>query len=117
MDLGLPHSADAIEMSEVTATATDINIIVPGKLQQMAMADLTPKVIEQIVGKPMRANVRIGKPAAPSGPALNSTAPKASAAPAGEDPASQRAMEHPEVQRFRETFPEHHVRQVRDLKE
>jgi hypothetical protein len=114
MALGLPHSADAIEQSEVTATATDITIIVPGKFQQMAMADLTPKVIEQIAGKPMRVNVRVGKPAQAAGPALTATAP---ASKQQDDPASQRALEHPEVQRFRETFPEHHVRQVRDLKE
>ena len=112
MDLGLPHTADAVEQSEVTATATDLMFVVPGKIQQMALADLN-KVIEQIAGKPMRINVKIGKPVV-SSPALQAAAPKS--APE-QDPAAQRALEHPEVQRFREAFPEGHVRQVRDLKE
>ena len=112
MELGLPYTADAVEQAEVTATATDLNFIVPGKIQQAALADLN-KVIEQIAGKPMRINVKVGKPVV-SSVAIPATSPKA--APA-EDEASQRAMEHPEVQRFRETFPEHNVRQVRDLKE
>ena len=112
MELNLPHTADAVEQSEITATATDLSFVVPGKIQQMALADL-PKVIEQIAGKPMRINVKIGKPVV-SGPALEAAAPKT--APAS-DEASQRAMEHPEVQRFRKTFPEGNVRQVRDLKE
>ena len=112
MELNLPHTADAVEQSEITATATDLSFVVPGKIQQMALADL-PKVIEQIAGKPMRINVKIGKPVV-SGPALQAAAPKTAAA---SDEASQRAMEHPEVQRFRQTFPEGNVRQVRDLKE
>ena len=112
MELGLPHTADAVEQAEVTATATELNFVVPGKFQQMALADLN-KVIEPIAGKPMRINVKIGKPAV-SGLAL--PACESTAAPA-EDLASQRAMEHPEVQRFRQTFPEGNVRQVRDLKE
>ena len=112
MELNLPHTADAVEQSEVTATATDLNFVVPGKIQQMALADLN-KVIEQIAGKPMRINVKVGKPVV-TGPAFEASATKA--APA-EDEAAQRAMEHPEVQRFRETFPEGNVRQVRDLKE
>lgn len=114
MELSLPHTADAVEQSEVTATATDLNFVVPGKIQQMALADLN-KVIEQIAGKPMRINVKIGKPVV-SGEALQ--APEAKkAGPADADPAAQRALEHPEVQRFHEVFPESHVRQVRDLKE
>ena len=112
MELNLPHTADAVEQSEITATATDLSFVVPGKIQQMALADL-PKVIEQIAGKPMRINVKIGKPVV-SGPALEAAAAKTTPA---SDEASQRAMEHPEVQRFRKTFPEGNVRQVRDLKE
>ncbi|HEY3740145.1 MAG TPA: DNA polymerase III subunit gamma/tau, partial [Bryobacteraceae bacterium] len=110
MNLGLPHTADAVEQSELTATDNDLLFIVPGKLQQMALADLN-KVIEQIAGKPMRIQVRIGKPTVPA-PAATGPAPAADA-----DPAAQRALDHPEVQRFRELFPEGHVRQVRDLKE
>ncbi len=114
MELSLPHTADAVEQSEVTATATDLNFVVPGKIQQMALADLN-KVIEQIAGKPMRINVKIGKPVV-SGEALPAPETK-KAGPADADPAAQRALGHPEVQRFHEVFPEGHVRQVRDLKE
>ena len=111
MDLGMPHTADAVEEAEVTATATDLNFVVPGKIQQMALADLN-RVIEKIAGKPMRINVRIGKPvvSGPALPAVAAAAPKA-------DEASERALQYPEVQRFREVFPEGNVRQVRDLKE
>ena len=117
MKLGLPHTADAVEESELVATATDLSFVVAGKLQQMAMADLNPKVIEQIAGKPMRVNVRIGKSAAAVAAAAKAP-PSGAPAPAPEsDAAAQRALENPEVQRFRELFPEGHVRQVRDLKE
>ncbi len=115
MDAGLVTSADAMERSQVTEAGGDLAILVAGRLEQMALDDAqAKKVLEQASGK--RVSVKVGKPTV-SGPALQSAAPaKAGSAPA-DDPAAQRAMEHPEVQRFRELFPEGNVRQVRDLKE
>jgi DNA polymerase-3 subunit gamma/tau len=112
-DAGLVSSADVLERSEVTASASDLTIVVSNKLEQLALDDAqAKKVLEQSSGK--RIIVKVGKPAV-SGPALQSSAP--SNKPPTDDPAAQRAMDHPEVQRFRELFPEGNVRQVRDLKE
>jgi DNA polymerase-3 subunit gamma/tau len=115
MDGGLASSADAVERSEVTAGASELSITVPGRLEQLALDDAkAKKVMEQVAGK--RVTVKIGKPSASGSPLSDTAAPLKSAAPPG-DPAAQRALDHPEVQRFRELFPESHVRQVRDLKE
>jgi hypothetical protein len=114
VEAGLVSSADAVERSEITASANELSIVVAGRVEQLALDDAqAKKLMEQVAGK--RVTVKIGKPAV-SAPLLEpASAPKT--APVVADPAAQRALEHPEVQRFRELFPEGHVRQVRDLKE
>lgn len=116
MKAGLPHTADAVEESDISAGPNELVFTVAGKIQQMAMQELN-KVIEQIAGRPMKITVRIGKPVTTAPPAPATSATAGAQSPALEDEASQRALGHPEVQRFRDTFPGGHVRQVRDLKE
>lgn len=116
MKAGLPHTADAVEESDISAGPNELVFTVAGKIQQMAMQELN-KVIEQIAGRPMKITVRIGKPVTTAPPAPATSAAAGAQSPALEDEASQRALGHPEVQRFRDTFPGGHVRQVRDLKE
>ena len=73
---------------------------------------------KKLAGRPVRVTIKVGdavKAAAPmasSAPASSGSAP---APPQGE--AAERAMSHPEVQRFREMFPDSLVRTVRNLKD
>ena len=55
----------------------------------------------------------VGAPAA----AGSTAAAKPDSGPKLDDEVSQRALAHPEVQRFQKAFPEAQVRQVKDLKE
>ena len=111
MEMGMPHTADAVEQAEVTATATELSFVVPSKLLQMTLNADVPKIIQQVAGKPMKVTVKVGKPEEQTGPLVVAPAPRP------EDETAQRALEHPEVKRFRELFPEGHVRQVRNLKD
>ena len=113
MEMGMPHTADAVEQAEVTATANELTFVVASKLLQMTINADVPKVIQQVAGKAMKITVKVGKQ-------TGAAAPVALAAPAQkgpEDETTQRALEHPEVKRFQELFPEGQVRQVRNLKD
>jgi hypothetical protein len=114
MEMGMPHTADAVEQAEVTASNNELIFVVASKLLQMTINADVPKVIQQVAGKPMKITVRVGKPASPPVAPLAAGKP---ASPPEQDETAQRALDHPEVKRFRELFPEGHVRQVRNLKD
>jgi DNA polymerase-3 subunit gamma/tau len=116
-ELKLPHTADAIEASEIAEQNGMLNITVPHRLHEMTLKGDLPGVIEKIAGRPMKIQIRIGQVAvAPSStPALQK--PAAAAANAGDDGVRERALSHPAVQRFQQAFPEGQIRQVRNLKE
>ncbi len=110
-DLGMTFTADAVEHSLVTEQNGELIFTTP-KLFQLAMApaDLQ-KAALQIFGKPMRVKVNIGETGI-------STQPKAEkAGPVGDEEATQRALSHPDVQKFQELFPDAQVRAVRNLKQ
>ncbi len=115
MELGMPFTADAIEASQVAEVNNELRIVT-GKIYALALKqqDLD-KAIRHIAGRSMPVKVTIGEPAAaaPIAPAAGET-PAASEAPAGD--AASRALENPEVKRFREVFGGE-VRAVRNLKE
>jgi DNA polymerase-3 subunit gamma/tau len=110
MELGMAYTADAVEASQVVEVNNELRITT-SKAYSLALApqDLD-KAIRQIAGRSLPVKVIVGE-AAPSAP----IAPAASSPPAGTDAAS-RALENPEVQRFREIFGGE-VRTVRNLKE
>ena len=102
--------ADAVERSEISEVNGEIRFVAPEDcLLAMEARDLA-KVVQQVAGKPLRVKVEFGTPSAI---AQRLAAPK----PRVADEASERALAHPEVQRFQEMFPGAHVRTVRDLKE
>jgi len=67
--------------------------------------------VRSVVGKPMRITIKVGETTRAA------EAPLRAAAPAVQNEAAERALGHPEVQRFQELFPDSQVRAVRNLRE
>jgi DNA polymerase-3 subunit gamma/tau len=108
IEMGMAFTADALEHSEVTETGSELQFTTPKEFALgMNLPDIQ-KAIQRVAGKPYRAKITIGEPAAPPAPVR---------APAGEDEVARRALSHPDVQRFQELFPGSQVRAVRNLKE
>ncbi len=113
MELGMAFTADAVEASQVTEVNNELRIVT-GKAYLLALRpqDLD-QAIRRIAGRPMAVKVTVGEaaPATPIAPAASTAAP----APAASD-ASSRALDNPEVKRFREVFGGE-IRTIRNLKE
>ncbi|MBM3767857.1 MAG: DNA polymerase III subunit gamma/tau [Acidobacteria bacterium] len=108
-EAGLTFTADGIESSIVNEHAAEIEVFAPEELQ----LSLNEKELQQFlikIGIQKRLRLRFEANVAVS-------APKPAAQSAGDDEVTARAMSHPMVQRFQETFKDSQVRQVRDLKE
>jgi hypothetical protein len=69
-------------------------------------ADFTA-IVHRVIGRPVKVTVKIGE---------TTREPEPAAVPAVDEVAS-RALEHPEVKRFQELFPDSQVRTVRNLKD
>jgi len=109
VEAGLKFTADAVEGSIVNEHAAEVEVIAPEELQ----LSLNEKEMQQFltklgVNKRIRLRFEKGVAAAPS---------SNPAASAREDEVAQRALSHPTVKRFQETFKDSQIRQVRDLKE
>jgi DNA polymerase-3 subunit gamma/tau len=101
------HLADAIEHSEVVEAPGELVVITP-KMYVMYLKQPEFEAAARRLSGASKITIKTGEPAA--------VAPMAKAAPAA-DEASSRALAHPEVRRFQETFPDSQVRTVRNLKE
>jgi DNA polymerase-3 subunit gamma/tau len=101
------YVADALEHSELTESATELIVTTP-KLYAMNFkhGDFTA-VVHRVVGRPVKVTIKVGETERVPTPAA---APKA-------DEVAARALEHPEVKRFQELFPDSQVRTVRNLKD
>ncbi|MGE5645518.1 MAG: DNA polymerase III subunit gamma/tau [Acidobacteriota bacterium] len=109
-ELGMPFTADAVEHSELTESASELRFLTPPEFKLMlADADIQKALDKLNLGR-RRITKTLGEVAPPSAPA---GAPAAKPA----DEAAARALANPEVQRFREVFPGAEVRVVRNLKE
>ncbi len=123
------HLADAIEHSELAASANELVITTPkmyvAYLKQPGFESAARGVLEKAVritikiagagGAP--GNAEPGKAIPSDGaPARQAISPDASQTPQG-DETVQRALANPEVQRFQEMFPDSQVRTVRNLRE
>jgi DNA polymerase-3 subunit gamma/tau len=112
MELGMPFTADAVENSCVVEANGELQFTA-SKADSLALgAEDLNKAIRHLDGKPMRIKVIIGDAGEKAAPMT----PAARPAAAGEDETTNRALEHKEVQRFREVFGGE-VRKVRNLKE
>jgi len=109
-DAGLKYTADAIEGSVVNELPAEVEIVAPEELQLSLKERELQQLLTTIgVNKRVRLRFEGGVTAAP--------AAKPATASAREDEVAQRAMAHPMVKRFQETFKDSQIRQVRDLKE
>ncbi|MBS1832867.1 MAG: DNA polymerase III subunit gamma/tau, partial [Acidobacteria bacterium] len=113
----LPHTADAIESSTVEEQNGQLIITVPHRLQEMTLKSDLPGVIDQIAGRPMKFQIKIGQvQQSQQGSAM--AAPRSAAGGSDQEEETRaRAMAHPDVQRFQQMFPDAQIRQVRNLKE
>jgi DNA polymerase-3 subunit gamma/tau len=109
MELGMSFTADAIEHSLVVEANNEIQITTPKDFSlAVTQADID-KAVRQVLGRPMKLKLMVGEVAA------QAAAPVASKT-ANEDEVTERALENPEVRRFRDVFGGE-VRTVRNLKE
>jgi hypothetical protein len=107
IELEMPFTADAVEHSQVTESGGVLEFVTPKSFSLAMRSDDISKAAQHVSGRPMKIKITIGEAEAP-------ISPVASAAPEP-DEVSRRALENPEVQRFRELFGGE-VRAVRDLK-
>jgi DNA polymerase III subunit gamma/tau len=105
-EAGMQFTADAVEHSQVTESNGELQFVTPDEFGLAMNEKDIQKVVQKIAGRPMRIKIALGKPAAAAAPLAK---PK--------DDVSERALAHPEVKRFQETFPDAQVRVVRNLKE
>ena len=104
MELGMTFTADAVEHSEITEAGNVLQFVTPKEmLLSMKPVDLA-EAVRRVSGRMFQIKVTAGEV---------KVAPVASAR--REDDVSQRALENPEVQKYREVFGGE-VRAVRDLK-
>ncbi len=106
--------ADALEHSEVNESGAEVIFTTP-KMYQLYLKDPAfEAAVKRVMAKPVRITIKVGETARQPEPAVSKKG-----APAGnQDPAAaERAMEHPEVQKFQELFPGSQVRAVRNLRE
>jgi DNA polymerase-3 subunit gamma/tau len=108
LELGQQFTADAVAHAELAESTAGLCFTVP-KEYALALrpADLDAAV-RQLLGRPAKIQVTVAEVAGAAPPAL---------APEPADAVTQRALEHPEVRRFQETFPESQVRTVRNLRD
>jgi DNA polymerase-3 subunit gamma/tau len=101
------YVADALEHSELIESATELIFTTPkAYAMNLKNADFTA-IVHRVVGAPVKVTLKIGE-----------TERRESAAPAVQvDEVATRALEHPEVKRFQELFPDSQVRTVRNLKD
>jgi DNA polymerase-3 subunit gamma/tau len=103
---GMQFTADAVEHSQVTESNGELQFVTPDEFRLAMNEKDILKVVQKIAGRPMRIKIALGKPDAPAVPLAK---PK--------DDVTERALAHPEVKRFQETFPNAQVRVVRNLRE
>jgi DNA polymerase III subunit gamma/tau len=107
-ELGLAFTADAVEHSDFTFAAGELQVVVPKEFQLMMNADELQKAIRHLGMTAPKIKITAG--------VVQAAAPVAVKAKPAEDDVTRDALANPEVQRFREVFGGE-VRNVRNLKE
>ncbi|MBN8733410.1 MAG: hypothetical protein J0L64_22945, partial [Acidobacteria bacterium] len=111
---------DAVEHAEFTENASEIRLSAPKEFGLALKSADIRDAVQKLLGRAVKINF-IAASGAASGDASGASAAPANAPPAepspGDDPLTQEALGHPEVQRFQQTFPGSHVRTVRNLRD
>ena len=102
--------ADAVESSNITVTGSDLTVVTPKSYSFYFKDKGFEAAVREAFGRPLRIKITIGEASAQPSASLKV------ASSATEDQATERAMSHPEVQRFQEVFGGE-IRKVRNLKE
>jgi hypothetical protein len=101
------YVADALEHSEIAESAMELTVTTPKLYAMNLQHGEFKEIVQRVIGK--KVTIKIGE---------TQRAPVAAAAPAPQaDEVAARAMDHPEVKRFQELFPDSQVRTVRNLKD
>jgi DNA polymerase III subunit gamma/tau len=108
LELGMNFTADAVEHSEVTLVGSELRFVTPGQYSIYMQESEIQKAVQHLAGKPLRIKVTIGE--------VQTQPPAPIDRKVQEDETRRRALENPEVQRFREVFGGE-IRNVRNLKE
>ena len=108
VEMGMQFTADAVEHSQITESNNELLFTTPDEFKLALNEKDILKVVQNLAGRPMRIKVSTG--------AVNVAAPAPKIKPPQDD-VSERALAHPEVRRFQETFPDAQVRVVRNLKD
>jgi len=107
--------ADALEHSELAESDSELVFTTP-KMYQLYLKDPAfEAAVRGVLGKPIRITIKVGEATRLEEPIA--AASLATQPPVPNDAASERALGHPEVQRFQELFPDSQVRAVRNLRE
>jgi DNA polymerase-3 subunit gamma/tau len=109
LELGLKFTADGIEAAEISEGPGGLEIVAPEETEFTMKESDVNRVLAAIGMTGVRAKVRFS--------ATVQSGPPPAARQAAQDDATERALAHPAVKRFQETFPEAQVRSVRNLKE
>ena len=113
LEMGMTYTADAIEHSRVIESAGELHFSVPKEFSLSMKPEEIQKAIQHAGGGKRKIKITFTEAGAADVKATEG--PKQP--PESEDEAARRALAHPEVQRFREAFPDAEVRTVRNLKE
>jgi DNA polymerase-3 subunit gamma/tau len=104
------HTADAVEHSKVEFTGREL-VFTTTRFYGMAIkSPELERIVQQIAGRPLKIVIQQGEENSTGGLQPAPTAPE------GDSDVRERALNHPEVQRFQALFPDAQVRTVRDLK-
>jgi DNA polymerase-3 subunit gamma/tau len=123
LDAKLTHVADAVEHSELRESGDELILTTPKMYQLYVKQPEFGATVQRVLGKPVKITVRIteminnGAKAAEGSPESGPPAPPIDVPTASNDEVTARALAHPEVQRFKEIFPDSQVRKVRNLRE
>jgi DNA polymerase-3 subunit gamma/tau len=104
-ELGMQATADAIQHSEITEQDGQL-LFVTHDDYRVYEKDML-KIAQKVAGPRMRIKITFGAPSVTE--VAKNDLPK--------NDVTERALGHPEVKRFQETFPDAQVRAVRNLKE
>jgi len=107
LEAGMQYTADAVEHSQVTEANNELLFVTPEEFKLSLNEKDILKIVQKIAGRPMRIKITLGAP----------DAAKVAKLKPPQDDVSERALAHPEVQRFQEMFPDAQVRAVRNLKQ
>jgi DNA polymerase-3 subunit gamma/tau len=109
VEMGMPYTADAVEHSEVAESSGELRFVTPKEFRLSMKAADIKKALERLGAGSLKITIKIGDSEAPEAAAARESLQQ-------DDELTSRALEHPEVKRFRETFGGQ-VRAVRNLKE